>query len=460
MADVIVAASSPPGRSARSVVRASGPTLRPLLASLLDRAPSPRTLTTARLSLRTTASADASLPVLASFFPAPASFTGEDVLEIQSPGHPALVDRLLRTVREAAEAAALPSRLAEPGEFTQRAYLAGKVDLTRAEGLAATVSAESDAQLHAARLLRGGRLGRWAEGLVDRLGQSLALVEAGIDFTDQEDVVPITPSQLDRALADAEASLRSLFHRSRAWSSVEGLPWVVLVGRPNTGKSTLLNALTGRWRAVTSGWAGTTRDVLTEPLRLSGPAGDIELLLADVAGLDRPTGPLEAATQEAARDAIDRAELLLLVDDTDDSPPLDPLRRDGDRPPSLAVRTKADVRPPSRRDGRIAVNSVDGAGLDRLRAALADRLRSRSVSVQAELLALHTRHRDELTAALEALRSARTLLADGTAPEPLGPQELIADRMREALDRLAALGGRMSPDDVIGKVFATFCVGK
>ncbi len=171
------------------------------------------------------------LPALLAIYQAPASYTGEYVAELQVPGHPALLERLLQQAVHAG------ARLAEPGEFTFRGFTAGKFDLTQAEGIAATISAVSDSQLEAAALLRNGRLGTWAHDLVDALGSALALVEAGIDFVDQEDVVPITPGDLNDRLRTIADRLDELVRHSRSWGALEALPRVVLVGPPSAGKS-------------------------------------------------------------------------------------------------------------------------------------------------------------------------------------------------------------------------------
>ncbi|MEX2672793.1 MAG: GTPase [Phycisphaeraceae bacterium] len=445
-ADPIVAVSSPPGRSLRGIVRISAPRLAPLLPALLDPPPPPRQLSPARLKL----TADRTLPVLAAFSPGPRSFTAQDVLELQCPGNPALLEQIVARVLDQLRSTLDRGRLAEPGEFTQRAFAAGRIDLTRAEGIAATISAVSDAQLRAAALLRTGRLGQWAEQLVDRLATTLALVEAGIDFVDQDDVVPITPAALDAALAELAADLDRMITQSRSWSTLEALPRVVLIGEPNVGKSTLFNALLGRRRAVTSAIAGTTRDVLSEPMRL----GDAEVMLVDVAGLDVPEAALDRAMQAAAHDAIDRADLLLMLSSTDDFAP--PPRANV---PILRVRTKADLAPASPSADH-AVSAHTGEGLDQLRAKLTAALSDRAVSLTGQALALQPRHRDELQAAVAALQQARTMLAPQLTAHALADMELIADRLRDALDHLGALGGQMTPDDILGKVFSTFCIGK
>ncbi len=439
--DTIVAVSSPPGRSPRGLVRLAGPGALAVLEALVEGAdPRPRLVRRGRLR----GPSLPPLPILYTCFRGPASYSGDDVAELQCPGHPALLERIL------ARACQAGARLAEPGEFTYRAYVAGKLDLTQAEGIAATISALSDSQLAAAAHLRQGELARFAQRCVDRLGSVLALVEAGIDFVDQEDVVPIAPPELAAALDELEKELQGLLGRSRSWGAVEALPRVVLAGSPSAGKSTLFNALLGRTRSVVDALPGTTRDVLEEPLRL--PDGG-EVMLVDLAGLeDAAATPLDAQVQRRAADAIASADLVLHLDDT-------PL------PPGLSatvrrVRTKCDLIPADMQhtSDPLHVSGVTGQGLDALREAVAAALGERCVSLRADLLALQPRHTAALHAAVAALHEA------GDHFDPRGHRlddvELVAASLRAALDALAALGGRLTPDDVIGRVFATFCVGK
>ena len=468
-ADTIVAVSSPPGRSARGLIRWAGPDAGSLLARLTDRSapPPPRQATPLRL-------AHPDLPPIAAlltWFAAPASYCGDDTAELQLPGHPALLDRVLRAALDAG------ARPAEPGEFTFRAYTAGRLDLTQAEGVAATIHAVSDGQLAAAAHLRHGELARFSRQRVDRLGQVLALVEAGIDFVDQEDVVPIAPPDLARILEDEASALKQLLGRSRSWGEVEALPRVVLVGPPSAGKSTLFNALLGRPRAVVDPAPGTTRDVLEEPLRLHGPSDPgggesetVEVMLCDLAGLEDPRDAVQQDVQTHVARAVAGADLILRVRAVDQpetpssSPPFPPLaavlelRSKCDHPsstadPSMSANDDETDPPPV-----IHVSAHHNTGLDALRAAILQALGQRAVSVQADLLSLQPRHEAALRSALQHLRQAR----DYVSPDArqLDAIEWVAGEMRLALDQLAGLGGQLTPDDVIGRVFSTFCVGK
>ncbi len=452
--DTIVAVSSAPGRSLRGLIRFSGPDTHSILDRLIGGASKllARRLLTVQLK-------QPSMPVLLTVFFSPNSYTGEDTAELQVPGNPALLDRLLHRAVDAG------ARLAEPGEFTFRAFLAGKLDLTQAEGVAATINATSEGQLKAAQHLTDGELGNLARELVDDLGTRLALVEAGIDFTDQEDVVPIGPGDLDAHLTRIEARLNNLLSNSRSWGEVQALPRVVLMGAPSAGKSTLFNALLNRTRAVIDAVPGTTRDVLCEPMTLTANNGtQSELMLVDIAGIDpsltEAAQSLDYQAQSAARDAVNRADLILHIIDPTQSTTGPPLADTG--APLLRVYTKSDLNdtPPATHDDTLSLSAVTGHNLDTLRKVIADRLGDLPVSVSADMLALQPRHESTLRAALDQIGQARGQLSSQIAGRAIDDVELIAGQLRGALNDLAALGGQLTPDDVIGKVFATFCVGK
>ncbi len=454
--DDILAVSSAPGVSARALLRMAGPRVSQLLAALgIDPLPPPRRLTSVRLRWRH-APADfppieVELPALLVRFIAPASYTGSALAELQLPGNPLLLEQLLHTLQQAG------ARLAEPGEFTFRAYLAGKLDLTQAEGVAAAIAAASDAQLAAARRLLDGELGALSRRTVDDLGAALALVEAGIDFSDQEDVTAIGSEALRNRLTPIREMLAHLLTHSRPWGELRGDPRVVLVGPPSAGKSTLLNALLGRQRAVTSAVPGTTRDVIEEPVAWLDRTGIRRgLVLCDMAGLDDPRTALDQQVQAAAQRAIRQADLLLFLHDPTQASPAPAVTPDN--LPRLAVHSKSDIHPAP--PGALAVSAITGEGLDELKQAILDALAQPGESASGALLALQPRHARTLEQARQELDQANALLAQQADPQRLESAELIAQLLRSALDSLATLGGQLSPDDVIGLVFSRFCVGK
>ncbi|TVQ52573.1 MAG: GTP-binding protein [Phycisphaerales bacterium] len=456
--ETILAIASPPGRAARGLLRLSGPQTFELLSRRIAGRdicnwPPPRGVHRARYRLGALA-----LPLLMVAYRSPHSYTGEDGAELLVPGNPVLLARLVDDLLEAGTSHRIAVRRAEPGEFTARAYFTGRISLTEAEGVAATISATSDAALRAASMLRRGALGRLAQELVDQLATALALVEAGIDFTDEEDVVAIAPDDLHERITQMRATIDQQLDRAVGMEQLDAIPWVVLTGPPNAGKSTLFNALLGRERAVVSDVAGTTRDVLTEPLMIDTPHGGAEIMLVDLAGLDATPDRMNQQMQRQAREAIDRAELLLDCYAATDAS-RGPLLPEDAR--VVRILTKVDLAPgTSTPPDALGVSGETGEGLDQLRALLSDRLASRAVSLSGDVLALTPRHEAELRAASGHLAEALELIAPARGQRHFDDPELIAVSLRAALDALGELGGEMTPDDVLGRVFASFCVGK
>lgn len=442
--DTIVAISSAVGEAARIIVRLSGvkaleiaQTLRPDRFSDQGGSAIRTDITFNKLTI----------PAFLYVFRGPRSYTGEDSIEIHLPGNPLLARMLINHCIQHG------ARLAEPGEFTARAYFNGRLDLTEAEGVAATIAAHGEAELSAARQLLAGELSKRLRPAMDLLADTLALVEVGIDFTD-EDVTFLSPEQIAERLQRADAMLAELKATSGRFEKLTHEPRVVLVGPPNAGKSTLLNALAKQDRAVVSPIAGTTRDVLSATVFLR--RGSIQLI--DVAGLDAAAevadalssdethprlpsrrGSIDTQMQSQARQAIDTADLLIDV-----RPP-----GGGGQPLSgrchLVVHTKSDLERPA--EG-LAVSAVTGEGLDLLR----DRLDEMAFGTQTPgvTLALTARH-------LAALDDARQAIGRAGGHREA---ELIALDLREALDALGSILGVIAPDELLGRIFATFCIGK
>lgn len=431
MADAIFALASGAGRAAVAVVRISGAGTSGLVEALCAGLPAPR-----RASLRRLRHGDAVLDrALVLWLPGPASYTGEDSAELHLHGGPAVV----AAVSEAL--AALGARPAEPGEFTRRAFLNGKLDLTAAEGIADLIAAETEAQRRQAlRQAEGGLAARHAEWAA-RLTRLLARQEAFIEF-EEEDL----PSDLDARVAAEAAELREematlLADGARGEKLREGLS-VAILGAPNAGKSSLLNALAGRDAAIVSARAGTTRDVVEARMILAG----VPVTLADTAGLREAADEIEAEGIRRALARAEAAELRLLVFAADAEPDAATLAWRG--PDALVVANKADLGAPALEEA-LAVSARTGQGLDELRRRLEAAAAARAGLSEAAALT-RPRHRAALREAVEWL---------DRLPEA-GLPELRAETLRNALRALSRLTGRVDVEQVLDLVFSEFCIGK
>jgi tRNA modification GTPase len=369
--------------------------------------------------------------------------------EVHTTGSPPVLGLLL------AHCLARGARPAEPGEFTLRAFLSGRLDLTRAEAVLGVIDARNPAQLDAAlRQLAGGLFGPIA-ALRDRLLDVLAHLEANLDFVDEPDVDPLGRAELAEGLARASAEVSALADRLRARDRPDGHPRVVLVGPPNAGKSRLFNALLGDARAIVSPVPGTTRDYLAASCDCDG----LTVALIDTAGAEAARNPVEARAQALRHAQAARADLLLdclPADRPDGDPGREPISEDAVSPdrPRLSVRTKADLAPDAPAAPGVWVTSAaTGAGLAALRRAVASALRE--LTDEGELPATTgARCRDSLARASESLASASATLALG------GGDELVAVDLRLALDELGKVVGAVVTDDFLDRIFRRFCIGK
>ncbi|MFL5034532.1 MAG: tRNA uridine-5-carboxymethylaminomethyl(34) synthesis GTPase MnmE [Microvirga sp.] len=436
--DTIFAPASGAGRAAIAVVRLSGPGTAGVLESMAGRLPAPRRMTL--LVLRDPASGEALDQALVVWMPGPASFTGEDQAELHLHGGLAVRVAVLRTL------AGLPGcRAAEPGEFTRRAFLNGRIDLSAVEGLADLIDAETEAQRRQALRQLEGRLGSLVESWRERLIVCLALLEAALDFSDEPDVAAGVEEQavgLGKHVAGELA--RHLAEGGRGERLREGFT-VVLAGPPNAGKSTLLNAIARRDVAIVSAIPGTTRDTIEVRCDLCG----LPVTFVDTAGLRDTSDPIEIEGVSRTRAHIEQADLVLWLaapdcGDSGDNPGL-PTGVAG-----LRIGTKSDLAaPPAGAD--LTISAKTGAGLP----ALLDRVAALLAAAPGEGDAVITRerHRRAFEAAHESLSRAGTALAAGHS-------ELAAEDVRLALRALGQVTGRVDVEQVLDRLFATFCVGK
>ncbi|MBL6457553.1 tRNA uridine-5-carboxymethylaminomethyl(34) synthesis GTPase MnmE [Belnapia sp. T6] len=432
--DTIFALASGAGRAAVAVMRISGPATRGLLEALAERVPEPRRASLRRL--RHPGTGEALDQALLLWFPGPASYTGEDSAEFHLHGGPAVV----AGVAEALVAAG--ARPAEPGEFTRRAFLHGKLDLTAAEGIADLIEAETAAQRRQALRQAGGALARLYGSWAARLTALLARQEAFIEFEDED-----LPAGLDDEVAAAAAVLRAeilahLADGGRGERLREGL-LVAILGAPNAGKSSLLNALVGREAAIVSARAGTTRDVVEARLDLAG----IPVTLADTAGLREALDEIEAEGVRRARLRAGEADLRLLVFAADEPPDADTLALMG--PGALVVVNKVDLPVAAGMPEGLHVSARSGAGLDALHLRLEAEAVSRA-STMGEATLTRPRHRAALQDAVSWLGELEV------APVP----ELRAEALRAALRAIGRITGHIGVEAVLDLVFGEFCIGK
>ena len=441
--ETIVAVATPNGRGGIGVVRVSGGTARAIAKAICGFEPQPRHARLIEFRETDGATIDRGLAL---FFPAPYSFTGEDVLELHAHGSPVVLDALVRRVCE------LGARPARAGEFSERAFLNGKLDLTQAEAVADLIAARSEAQARAALRSLDGEFSRRVEALVQAIVRLRVEVEAAIDFSDDASESASLP-RLERLFAAAGEQLDALLIATRNGARLTRGMHAVIVGAPNVGKSSLLNALAGSDRAIVTDIPGTTRDVLREPVAFDG----IELTLADTAGLRESADLVEGEGIRRARAELSRADLVLVVVERDEERASKAVL--AEVPAGVAcviVSNKIDLvgSAPARNetDGvvSIALSARTGAGLDLLR----DELKHIAAGDGTEgAFSARSRHVFALECAAARLAAARSTL---TSASP----ELMAEDLRAVQQALGEITGVFTSEDLLGAIFSTFCIGK
>ena len=439
VADTIAAVATPAGRGGIGIVRVSGPKVPQIAAALLGRLPAPRH---AHRSAFRDCRGEAIDDGVALYFEAPHSYTGEHVLELQGHGGPVVMQAVLGAVLDAG------ARLAEPGEYTRRAFLNGRLDLAQAEAVADLIDAASREAARSALRSLSGEFSAAVSELATGLTELRALTEAMLDFPEEE-IDALHRADTERRLGHLRASLETVLAKSRQGSLLRSGIHVVLAGRPNVGKSSLLNRLAGEDRAIVTAVPGTTRDALREPVQIEG----VPILLVDTAGLRESGDEVERLGMERTRREMERADVVLVV--------LEAGR--GEAPEHALPAGAAQIRvvnkidlAPEVRPGRAAtqgaevrVSAKTGAGLDALRGAILEAAGWQSPGESVFLA--RERH-------LRALGRARAHLE--AAALRLAQWELFAEELRLAQEALAEITGQVTPDELLGEIFSRFCIGK
>lgn len=449
--DTIAAVATAPGKAGIGIVRISGNQSRRIAETLCGRCPPPRYATFSTFYARDATVIDQGLTL---FFPAPASFTGEDILEIHAHGSPIVLDMILETV------IACGARLAEPGEFSQRAFLNGKLDLVQAEAIADLIDSGSRRAAQAAVRNLQGRLSTEVAQLNERLTNLRVYVEASIDFPEEE-IDFLADQRILSEFNELLSVLNDLIALAEEGCRMRDGLDVVIAGPPNAGKSSLLNRLAQQNRAIVTDIPGTTRDLLRESVQIDG----LPIHLTDTAGLRESTDAIETEGIKRTRDALHAADLVLLVLDSAESSTnpqsavAEHLGAAQDAGPELLiVMNKIDLSGIATEDYAnqsfpiVAISALTGEGMDTLRDAI-KRLAGFS-SEQAGGLIARRRHLTALQHALAALRAAQINLETRLAGE------LLAEDLRLAHTSLAEITGEVTPDDLLATIFSNFCVGK
>jgi len=446
--ETIVAAATPPGRGGVGIVRISGPKTPELGAILLGELPAARYATLARFLDAQQNPIDAGLAL---FFPAPHSYTGEHVLELHGHGGPLVMEALVDRVLE------LGARRALPGEFTLRAFLNDKLDLAQAEAIADLIDAGSRAAARAAMRSLQGEFSAMVRGLTEAVIELRTYVEAAIDFPEEE-IDFLADRELGERFRAVRAHFAGVLESARVGRLLREGMTVVIAGPPNAGKSSLLNRLAGYDAAIVTPIPGTTRDVLRERIHLDG----MPLHVLDTAGLRAGGDIVEEEGMRRAQAEMQRAERVLFVIDAAADPEGSALRRERARLPAdvplTLVFNKCDLAPgltlANDPDGppRCAISALTGAGLAELRSHLKSCMGYQSVDGGA--ISARRRHLESLARARTHAEEAERLLTERRAGE------LVAEELRLAQQALNEITGEFTSDDLLGRIFAGFCIGK
>lgn len=436
--ETIVAPATPPGRSALAIVRIDGPGSNSILTAITKAALPPIRHAT---FVHIYKDADALDECIAIRYEGPHSFTGNDLVELTLHGNPLLVERVIATCVE------LGARIAEPGEFTERAVLNGKIDLVQAESIADLINARTALQAKLSLSNLEGVLSRKAAAVRQTLLEVIARLEAALDFS-EEGYEFITRDEARTRVAHALEQLEGMaetYRRGRATTT--GLSAVIL-GRPNAGKSTLLNRLVGSERAIVTPIPGTTRDIVRETIEIGG----LPVTLADTAGLRASDDVVEGIGIERARQAAAQADLVLYLVDGTVGLTVEDERELAELENVLLIHTKADLSSQATPTGSLSISAVSDAGMSELLSRLDELVRSQFVAPEGALV--NERQRLAVEEAILGMRAAMETLEFG-----LDEQMVVVDLYRSA-NALGSLTGAITRDDILDEIFSKFCIGK
>jgi tRNA modification GTPase len=446
--DTIVAISTPPGRGGIGIVRLSGPHARPIAEPLL-KLRHPLAPAQARFAEILDSTGETLDEAIVTWFEKPHSYTSEDIVEIAAHGSPVLLDHLLR------QCMATGARLAEPGEFTQRAFLSGRLDLTQAEAVSDLIEATT---LHQARLAAqqlGGALSRQITPIKQQLIALIAALEAGIDFA-EDDIDLLPDSEITSQIIEIQGPLAALEKTFTYGRIVRDGFTLAIVGRPNAGKSSLFNCLVQRDRAIVTATPGTTRDLITERVSLDG----VPVELIDTAGLRHSTDEAESLGIAKSREAMADADVVLLILDAT-APPHEEdeaaIASLASRPFLIVINKQdlAPATPPVQRypNPALKTSALTGAGIPELRRAILALFTSEIPNSETALLT-NLRQQQAVSTALSALHRAQQAVTATI------PHEMVLLDLYEALHSLDALTGATTSDDILSLIFSSFCIGK
>ena len=444
MKDTIVALASPPGRGGVGVVRISGSLVIHIAAEVLGRLPAPRYAE--YLPFRDAAGVILDKGI-ALYFPAPHSFTGEDVLELQGHGGPVLLDMLQQRIID------LGARPARAGEFSERAFLNNKLDLAQAEAIADLIESNTEQAARAAQRSLQGEFSALINNLIEQLIQLRTFVESALDFPEEE-IDFLSDTRIGTQLQSISKELAAVLHSTRQGTLLREGMRIVIAGQPNAGKSSLLNRLAGHDAAIVTAIPGTTRDVLREHIHIDG----LPLHIIDTAGLRESQDQIEQEGMRRARAEIAQADRVLLV--VDDSAGITETERAiieqlPDKIPLTVIRNKIDLSGRESmigNDGAIRLSAKTGAGVELLRQHLKDSMGYQETGEG--LFSARRRHLDALLRAQKNLEKGQLELQETRAGE------LLAEELRQAQNALSEITGAFTNEDLLGRIFSSFCIGK